>query len=107
MKKRRESLGTMGLVYWREIGANECTGSTFYREVKPELGELRLTERASRWNEVGIRSGRNAVSRKEENVCGVQINVKTLAMQGHNPSESGKMSVTERTLEGVLRDAHG
>lgn len=40
-------------------------------------------------------------------MCGDQINVKTLAMQGHNPSESGKMGVTERTLEGVLRNTHG
>lgn len=40
-------------------------------------------------------------------MCGVQINVKTLAMKGHNPSESGKMKVMKRRLEGVLREAHG
>lgn len=40
-------------------------------------------------------------------MCGVQINVTTLAMQGHNPSESGKMRVMERTRDGMLREAHG
>lgn len=40
-------------------------------------------------------------------MCGVQINVKALAMKGHNLFECKKMRVKKRTFVRVLKGVHG